>query len=964
MLNKEIKKKIDTARNILVGVLPLPSDQIELITIALIYKFMDDQDEELRSAGFDEKFFSGQLKRFSWQQLMSNQLSADQRVTKFINGIEAIQKATHIPLLFREIFSNTFLKFRDGRVLQLFLDQINKFTYDHSEELGNAFEYLLMTMGAQGDNGQFRTPRNIIDFIVEVVSPTKHDTIIDPACGTAGFLVSAYKHILRKNTSDQVNARVNLRNYEIDGISATLGDNLTAVERKKLEQNVEGYDNTPLMVRLARVNLYLHHFTNPRIHEYDTLNYDTRWKEKFDCIFANPPFMTPRGGIEPHDKFRIRANRTEILFADYILEHLTPNGKAGFIIPEGLIFQGSGDFTELRKWMIYEAGLWAVASLPAHIFQPYSGVKTSILFIDREMARTRSEILLLKIDNDGFSLNTNRTPIKENDLPDALDWLELCKKDPEHFKIEFANQSQVPFTKKLRLLHRDEFARLDSYKSTSAAFKFCQKAYERVLKNNEELKERVKAEKTMLGKTKDKQKKEKCKTNIAELNDKLQKNIREFLERTGISSLPATEKELRSWFDEKIKSAAHEYGVNLKNTGKLTRQITAALDNEREYSLNFDKYAQKGRDQVAGDLNMVKLIEVANFINGYPFKPTDWEEKGIPIIRIQNLTGSSDVLNYTTRTDLPEKYRVRHDDLLISWSATIGFYIWEHGDAWLNQHIFKVDVDEAVILRKYLYALREKIIDLINEKVHGNTMQHITKDKFESIEIPLPSIGIQKRVVDEISSHEEIVKGCDLIIDNHKPSFVIDGAWDIVKLQDICEVKDGTHDSPKYHEAGIPFLTQKNITKTGLSFEDMKFISEADHKKFHKRSNVGSGDILISMIGANRGMSCLVEEKRAFSVKNVGLIKPGKKINQLFLLYYLKSDPAAEYISASSKGGAQEFISLTALREFPIPLPTLAIQSKIVKEIDKELDAAKGTIALRVKAIQRIKLIINKVFGE
>src|SRR5687768_15566199 len=119
MLNKETKRKIDAARNILVGVLPLPSDQIELITIALIYKFMDDQDEELRSVGQQEKFFVGELKDYSWQQQMSNHLSSEQRVTKFINAIEEIQKSKHIPTLFKEIFSNTFLKFRDGRVLQL-----------------------------------------------------------------------------------------------------------------------------------------------------------------------------------------------------------------------------------------------------------------------------------------------------------------------------------------------------------------------------------------------------------------------------------------------------------------------------------------------------------------------------------------------------------------------------------------------------------------------------------------------------------------------------------------------------------------------------------------------------------------------------------------------------------------------------------------------------------------------------
>lgn len=271
MLSKETKKRIDDARNVLVGVLPLPTDQIELITITLIYKFMDDQDEELRQIGVEEKFFTDDLKNFSWQQLMSNQISADQRVTKYINGIEAIQKATHIPQLFREIFNNAFLKFRDGRVLQLFLDTINGFTYEHSEELGNAFEYLLMTMGAQGDNGQFRTPRNIIDFLVEVVDPTKNDKILDPACGTGGFLVSAFKHILRTNTNGYEDYRISLQNYEIGGIPINWGDKLSSAERIKVEQQIEGYDNTPLMVRLAMVNLYLHHFNNPKIQGYNCI---------------------------------------------------------------------------------------------------------------------------------------------------------------------------------------------------------------------------------------------------------------------------------------------------------------------------------------------------------------------------------------------------------------------------------------------------------------------------------------------------------------------------------------------------------------------------------------------------------------------------------------------------------------------------------------------------------------------
>jgi type I restriction enzyme M protein len=149
MLNTDTKRRIDNARDILVGQLPLPSDQVELITIALIYKFMSDIDEQSTAMGGRASYFTGDLRELSWQHLVSNTLGAAERVTKFEQGIEALSRPEHrqIPELFKSIFNNAFLKFRDGRILKLFIDEINGFTYDHSEELGNAYEYLLQSMG-------------------------------------------------------------------------------------------------------------------------------------------------------------------------------------------------------------------------------------------------------------------------------------------------------------------------------------------------------------------------------------------------------------------------------------------------------------------------------------------------------------------------------------------------------------------------------------------------------------------------------------------------------------------------------------------------------------------------------------------------------------------------------------------------------------------------------------------------
>ncbi len=293
MLTSSTRNKIDSARDILVGKIPMPTTQVEQITLALIYKFMSDMDKRAKALGDTNGFFANGYEKYAWDKLMDKALPARDRVTLYREALEKMSLNPHIPQLFRDVFRNTFLPFNDPETLKLFLEQIDQFSYDNSEELGNAFEYLLSIMGSQGDAGQFRTPRHIIDFIVEVVDPTIDDRILDPACGTAGFLISAFKHLQKKGLSTE--------------------------ELKKVTENVVGYDISHDMVRLSLVNLYLHQFPNPHIYEYDTLTSEERWNDQFDCILANPPFMTPKGGIRPHAKFSIPSNRAEVLFVDYIM---------------------------------------------------------------------------------------------------------------------------------------------------------------------------------------------------------------------------------------------------------------------------------------------------------------------------------------------------------------------------------------------------------------------------------------------------------------------------------------------------------------------------------------------------------------------------------------------------------------------------------------------------------------------
>ncbi len=406
MLDTETRRRIDTARDILVGKVPDPKSQVEQITIALIYKFMDDMDAKSEEFGGERQFFAGEFAQYGWAGLMHGGLSGHDVLNRYAIAIARMPENSGIPPLFRSIFNNAYLPYRDPETLRAFLKVIDEFTYDHSERLGDAFEYLLSVLGSQGDAGQFRTPRHIIDFIVAIIDPKKDETIIDPACGTGGFLISSWKHIAESNTDEKGNST------------------LTPDVKERLAENLSGYDISPDMVRLSLVNMYLHRIMQPRVYEYDTLTSEDKWSEYADVILANPPFMSPKGGIRPHNRFSVKSKRSEVLFVDYMAEHLKPEGRAGIIVPEGIIFQSQNAYRQLRR-MLVEDYLVAVISLPAGVFNPYSGVKTSILILDRKLAKQTDHIAFYKVENDGFDLGAQRREIEKNDLPKVRE--ELCR---------------------------------------------------------------------------------------------------------------------------------------------------------------------------------------------------------------------------------------------------------------------------------------------------------------------------------------------------------------------------------------------------------------------------------------------------------------------------------------------------------------------------------------------------------
>ena len=435
MLNQDTKRRIDSSRDILVGKVPDPKAQVEQITTAMIYKFMDDMDKEAQELGGKARFFTNGYEKYSWTNIMDPKLGGHERLNIYAEAVVKMAENPHIPQLFRDIFKDSFLPYRSPETLSLFLKEINGFTYVHSEDLGDAFEYLLSILGSQGDAGQFRTPRHIIDFITEVVDPKKDESILDPACGTAGFLISAYKLILKQHKDKP----------------------LSPEERKRMMINFAGYDISPDMVKLSKVNMYLHGFPTPHIFEYDTLSSEEKWDETYDVIMANPPFMTPKGGIRPHKRFSVQSSKAEVLFVDYILEHLNIHGKGGVVIPEGILENYTKEFIKIRK-MLIQNGLYAIVSLPVGTFNPYSGsIKTSIVFFDRKIKN--NQIVHFQVEHDGFDLGRNRNPIKGNDLPEA-----------KKIIVEYRDSKKITTSKNVFYLKKTEILNSDGISLNKIAY--------------------------------------------------------------------------------------------------------------------------------------------------------------------------------------------------------------------------------------------------------------------------------------------------------------------------------------------------------------------------------------------------------------------------------------------------------------------------------------------------------------
>jgi len=311
------------------------------------------------------------------------------------------------------------------------VNMIDRLPITDGDAKGDLYEYMLGKLTTAGINGQFRTPRHIIRFMVELLEPKPTETVGDPACGTAGFLVGTMQYLLETHTS----AKGKLKGEH--GETIYTGDLLEPYRSHIQNEMFHGFDFDATMLRIASMNLMLHGVDNPDIHNRDTLSnafmekFPKQAEGGFDVILATPPFKgsLDEGDVHPSLTQQVKTKKTELLFIALILRMLKKGGRSATIVPDGVLFGSSKAHVALRRLLVEQNQLEAVISLPSGVFKPYAGVSTAILVFSK--GGKTDHVFFYDVQDDGFSLDDKRTPSgadvgplgpkKDNDLYAAVE---------------------------------------------------------------------------------------------------------------------------------------------------------------------------------------------------------------------------------------------------------------------------------------------------------------------------------------------------------------------------------------------------------------------------------------------------------------------------------------------------------------------------------------------------------------
>lgn len=409
MITGELRSKVDKIwETFWTGGITNPLEVIEQFTYLLFIKGLDDKeiikenDALLLGIDFD-RTFPEDKQNLRWSKFKN--FEAETMYDVVANEVFPFIKSLHTnkDSAYAKYMGDAIFKIPTPLMLSKIIDGIDNIDMDENKDTkGDLYEYLLSKVATAGTNGQFRTPRHIIDMIVRLMKPTPQDIIVDPAAGSAGFLVSSQAY-LRENHADL---------FLVQGLKEHFNNNM-----------FYGFDMDRTMLRIGAMNMMLHGVDNPNIEYKDSLSEANTDKDKFSLVLANPPF---KGSLDYEqvsaDLLKVtKTKKTELLFLALFLRILKTGGRCASIVPDGVLFGSTGGHKSIRKEIVENHKLEAIISMPSGVFKPYAGVSTAIMIFTKTGAGGTDKVWFYDMKADGYSLDDKRNPVEDNDINDIVE---------------------------------------------------------------------------------------------------------------------------------------------------------------------------------------------------------------------------------------------------------------------------------------------------------------------------------------------------------------------------------------------------------------------------------------------------------------------------------------------------------------------------------------------------------------
>ena len=424
MITNELKSQVDKIwETFWTGGISNPLTVVEQFTFLIFIKSLDTAQQKIERQKVLkpdlEDIFSEQEQELRWKNF--SDLAAQEMFELFSSKMFAfIKTLSPEQSSFAHYMKDASFLIPTPKLLQKVVDLISKLNLEDKDMKGDLYEYLLSKLATAGTNGQFRTPRHIIKMMVELMlADTVVDSefkIYDPACGTAGFLINSIEYI----KDERAEILENLSVSEFEGL-------------------FYGNDFDISMARIASMNMMLHNITSANISNSDALaKFDKMQEEKYDLVLANPPF---KGSLDYDEVAKsilevAKTKKTELLFLSLILKSLKVGGRTAVIIPDGVLFGSTKAHKEIRKEIVSNQQLDAIISMPSGVFKPYAGVSTAIVIFTKTNGHKNDNVWFYDMDNDGYTLNDNRTPCEGSDIPDILERFSKLENEKDRKRTE------------------------------------------------------------------------------------------------------------------------------------------------------------------------------------------------------------------------------------------------------------------------------------------------------------------------------------------------------------------------------------------------------------------------------------------------------------------------------------------------------------------------------------------------